>query len=106
MAKRCMAVAENGRIHFDYDMKIAEPMAAMPDGPAPDMWPAFKALAGRPVLLLRGEWSAVVAPDTFGRMARELPAAATVVVPGVGHAPLLDEPAALAALDAMLETAP
>jgi pimeloyl-ACP methyl ester carboxylesterase len=106
MAKRCMAVAENGRIHFDYDMKIAEPMAAMPDGPAPDMWPAFKALAGRPVLLLRGELSDVLTAETFARMARDLPEATAVTVPRVGHAPLLDEAEALAALDAFLAAAP
>jgi pimeloyl-ACP methyl ester carboxylesterase len=106
MAKRCMAVAENGRIHFDYDMKIAEPMAAMPDGPAPDMWPAFQALGGRPALLLRGELSDVLTAATFERMARELPDAQAVTVPGVGHAPLLDEPAAVAALDVLLGRAP
>ena len=102
MATRGRAVAEHGRIHFDYDMKIAEPMALMPDGPPPDMWPALGALAGRPLLLLRGELSDVLSAATFERMARELPDAQAVTVAGVGHAPTLEEPEAVAALDALL----
>jgi hypothetical protein len=47
MAKRCMVLGGNGRIVFDYDMKIAEPFS-QPGGEAgPDLWPAFAALDGR-----------------------------------------------------------
>ncbi|MFM5953793.1 MAG: alpha/beta fold hydrolase [Novosphingobium sp.] len=102
MAKRCMVVGGNGRIVFDYDMKIAEPIAQA-EGTAPvDMWPAFRALAGRPVLLLRGELSDVLAPETFERMADALPDCDAVTVPHVGHAPMLDEPGAAAAIDRLL----
>ncbi|MFM5922693.1 MAG: alpha/beta fold hydrolase [Novosphingobium sp.] len=102
MAKRCMVVGGNGRIVFDYDMKIAEPIAQA-EGAAPvDMWPAFRALAGRPVLLLRGELSDVLAPGTFERMADALPDCDAVTVPHIGHAPMLDEPEAAAAIDRLL----
>jgi len=48
LAKRLMVVGPGGRIAFDYDMKIAEPFNR-PQGAAPvDMWPAFRALGGRP----------------------------------------------------------
>ena len=65
MAKRCMVVGSNGRIHFDYDMKIAEPFATADGASNVDMWPAFEALAGRPVTLLRGALSDVLTAATF-----------------------------------------
>ncbi|MCE2841313.1 MAG: alpha/beta fold hydrolase [Novosphingobium sp.] len=102
MAKRCMVVGSNGRIHFDYDMKIAEPFAQADGASNVDMWPAFEALAGRPVTLLRGALSDVLTPATFKQMAKRLPEAETVTVPKVGHAPTLSEPAAMAAINQLL----
>jgi pimeloyl-ACP methyl ester carboxylesterase len=102
MAKRCMVVGSNGRIHFDYDMKIAEPFAQADGASEVDMWPAFEALVGRPVTLLRGGLSDVLTAATFKQMAKRLPEAETVTVPKVGHAPTLSEPAAVAAIDKLL----
>jgi pimeloyl-ACP methyl ester carboxylesterase len=102
LAKRLMVVGPGGRIAFDYDMRIAEPFTR-PEGSAPvDMWPAFRALAGRPVLALRGGLSDILSGGTLDRMARELPGLAAVTVPRVGHAPTLDEPAAQRAIAALL----
>lgn len=102
MAKRCMVVGSNGRIHFDYDMKIAEPFSKADGASNADLWPAFRALAGRPVTLLRGALSDVLTGETFARMSRELAGAESVTVPHVGHAPVLTEPAAVAAIDRLL----
>lgn len=102
MAKRLMALAPNGRIVFDYDMKIAEPFEAQGDGPAPDLWPAFMALGGRPLLVLRGELSDLLSPGTLKEMAERFPGIEAVTVPGVGHAPSLDEPESVAAVDRLL----
>jgi pimeloyl-ACP methyl ester carboxylesterase len=102
MAKRCMVVGSNGRIHFDYDMKIAEPFAQADGASNVDMWPAFEALAGRPVTLLRGALSDVLTAATFKQMAKRLPEAETVTVPKVGHAPTLSEPAAVTAINQLL----
>ena len=102
MAKSAMVVGGNGRIVFDYDMKIAEPLAAPVEEPAPDLWPALMALKGKPVSLLRGELSDVLSPEVHGRMAAALPGADQVTVARVGHAPMLNEPAAVAALDRLL----
>jgi pimeloyl-ACP methyl ester carboxylesterase len=103
MAKRCMAVGGNGRIHFDYDMKIAEPIVdAVADQPALDLWPAIAALKDVPTLLLRGERSDVLAPAVHQRMAALLAQGEAVTIPGVGHAPMLDEPEAVAAIDRLL----
>lgn len=102
MAKRCMVVGGNGRIVFDYDMKIAEPFG-QPGGEAGvDLWPAFEALDGRPVTVLRGELSDILSPAILKKMAKSLKDCEAVTVPQVGHAPMLDEPAAIAAIDRLL----
>ncbi|MFA9199983.1 MAG: alpha/beta fold hydrolase [Cypionkella sp.] len=105
MAKRVMALGANGRIVYDYDMGIAEPFAADPAPGAADLWPAFEALAGRPLLLLRGELSRILAADTAREMQRRVPALEVVTVPRVGHAPTLAEPQALAAIERLLAQA-
>jgi pimeloyl-ACP methyl ester carboxylesterase len=97
-AKRVMCVGSSGRIAFDYDMKIAEPFAA-PEAVVPgDLWPAFRALAGNPLLVLRGELSDLLSAATLDRMQAEIPAAETVTVPRVGHPPTLAEPESLDAI--------
>ena len=102
MAKRCMVVGSNGRIVFDYDMKIAEPFS-QPGGEAGvDMWPGVDGLAGKPVLVLRGELSDLFTPETLAAMAARLPGCETVTVPRVGHAPTLDEPESFAAIQRLL----
>ena len=102
MAKRAMVLGGNGRIVFDYDMKIAEALAAPGSAPVPDLWPALLALGGKPVTLLRGELSDVLREEALQQMAQRLPGADAVTVARVGHAPMLDEPAAVAALDRLL----
>ncbi|MCB2086756.1 MAG: alpha/beta hydrolase [Sphingomonadaceae bacterium] len=102
MAKRSMVVQQNGRIGFDYDMKIAEPFAQDDGAAPPDMWPALEALDGRPVLIVRGEKSDLFAEDTLKSMLARLPQAASVTVPETGHAPMLNEPEAVAAIDELL----
>ncbi len=96
-AKRLMVVGNSGRISFDYDMKIAEPFLAPPAAPV-DMWPLFEAFKGRPVLALRGELSDILSPETLAKMKAEIPQMEAVTVPGVGHAPTLEEPAAQEAI--------
>lgn len=103
MAKRTMILVSNGRIAFDYDMKIAEPILASDEAAVPpDLWPMLRALAGRPAVLVRGERSAILSAETFAQMAVALPAARSVTVTDTGHAPTLDEPEVRNAIDAML----
>lgn len=108
MAKRSMVLGQNGRISFDYDMHIADPFNEQSatggdeGAPAPDMWPAFEALAGRPLLLVRGELSALLAEETVAKMKQRIPDMDMVTVPMTGHAPTLDEPVVHEALDRML----
>lgn len=102
MAKRLMALAGNGRIVFDYDMKIAEPFVSIDPDDQPDMWPCIDALAGRPVAILRGARSDILSETTLARMWYRIPGAEVVTIDRVGHAPTLDEPEAVAAIDRLL----
>ncbi|QZH75313.1 MAG: alpha/beta hydrolase [Erythrobacter sp.] len=106
LAKRLMVVGGSGRIAFDYDMHIADPFAhAGPvegEAAGANMWPAFEALAGRPVLALRGELSDILSAATHSRMAATLPDCEAVTVPRVGHTPTLEEPEAQSAIARLL----
>lgn len=99
---RKIASEREGRITFDYDMAIASNFNRAADGPATSAWPLYQALAGIPLLILRGELSDLLETDVARKMAEALPDAELVTVPEVGHAPALDEPEAVAAIDRLL----
>jgi pimeloyl-ACP methyl ester carboxylesterase len=103
LAKRLMVLNDAGRIVFDYDMKIGEPFE-VPGGatPAVDLWPLFDGLAGAPLLLVRGENSDILSAQTAATMAARNPAMAQLTLPGIGHAPTLDEPECISAIEALL----
>ncbi|MFY9351818.1 MAG: alpha/beta hydrolase [Sphingobium sp.] len=103
MAKRLYRLNSGGRIVLDYDMKIAEPIRAMGSETGVDMWPVMPAFRGIPTLLLRGARSDLLSEANAERMAREIGESAELVtVPDVGHAPALDEPESVAAIDRLL----
>ena len=97
----CRADAD-GTIRFDYDMAIAEPFKLPPPEPPFDLWPAFEALHGLPIALVRGALSDVLEAGTASEMVLRLPEMDFVTLPRIGHAPTLDEPAAAAAIDRLL----
>ena len=104
MAKRVCRLTSAGRVVFDYDMRIAEPFREVPtEAPPADLWPAFEALAGRPVAVTRGALSDLLSAATAQEMTRRVPDLDLVTVPHVGHAPALDEPEAIAAIDTLLQ---
>ena len=101
-AKRLCKLTPGGRIVFDYDMRIAEPFK-LPSGEAGfDLWPAFRALKGVPSLLVHGGISDLLSAETVARMKAEAGTMESVTVPNVGHAPTLEEPEAVAAIDKLL----
>ena len=67
-------------------------------------WPLFCALAHVKLLLVRGEASNILLPDTVALMAVELHNMAVVRLPGIGHAPTLGEPTIVAALRDFLKS--
>jgi pimeloyl-ACP methyl ester carboxylesterase len=93
---------EDREIVFDYDQAIAQPFSS--DAPTPqfDMWPLFAALAQKPLLVIRGAKSDLLSAETLDKMRAVAPNMMPAVVPGVGHAPELNEPEAVAAIDAFL----
>ena len=100
-AKRAMTLGSNGRIVFDYDMRIAEAFALDKPGDG-DLWPCWLALAGRPLLLLRGEMSDILSAENARLMVAAVDTAELVTVPRVGHSPSLDEPQAIAGIERLL----
>jgi pimeloyl-ACP methyl ester carboxylesterase len=101
MAKRnCRE--DNGEIRFDYDMAIAEPFRTAGPTPQVDLWPFFAALGQKPLLVVRGAKSDLLTAETAARMRSVAPHMKLAVVPGVGHAPELNEPEAVAAIDEFL----
>jgi pimeloyl-ACP methyl ester carboxylesterase len=95
-----------GKIVFDYDPAIADGFKVAEAAPKIDMWPLFAALARKPLLVIRGERSELLRPETLERMNEAAPDTKSVTVPHVGHAPMLDEPEAAAAIDSFLDALP
>ena len=103
MAKRVMSIGASGRIVFDYDMRIAEPLLQPEEGEPVDLWQGWRALSGKPLTVLRGELSDLLSETTVERMLAEVASAEAVTVPGVGHPPTLAEPEAQDAVARWLE---
>ncbi|WP_228765424.1 alpha/beta fold hydrolase [Sphingopyxis solisilvae] len=106
LTKRTHRLTPGGRIVTDYDKQIAAPLRVTGGEAAFDMWPVYRALGSVPLLILRGELSDILARAAGEKMVAELPQARLVEVPGVGHAPTLDEPEAITAIDAWLAELP
>jgi pimeloyl-ACP methyl ester carboxylesterase len=100
-ARRWFDEAPDG-LQLNYDPRLRDAVEADLRAPAGDMWPLFEALAGIPTAVVRGMNSNLLAPETLGRMRARRPDLIVAEVPGRGHVPFLDEPEALAALDALL----
>jgi pimeloyl-ACP methyl ester carboxylesterase len=112
---RRLFVDKDERPALDYDPAIAQsfkPPEGQPAAPSPNLWPLFQGLAfaapqaPRPLLLIRGALSDLLAPATAQMMRAMAPHMAFAEVANVGHAPMLDEPQALSAIDAWLKAAP
>lgn len=102
MAKRLYRLSRNGRIVPDYDKKIAEPFRLRGGEGGIDLWPALDTLAHVPTLVVRCELSDLLSMSTVELMLARLLARKIVTLPRVGHALVLHEPVASAAIDALL----
>jgi pimeloyl-ACP methyl ester carboxylesterase len=82
-----------GRLVPDYDVRLASTLASVdPGNPLPSMWKEFDALAGVPVMVVRGANSDILSPATIAGMRAHHPGLQVIEVPDQGHAPLLAEP--------------
>src|SRR3546814_17044146 len=57
---------EDGRLHFDWDVRLAEPLRQ--GTPLPDVWELFRSLRQVPVLALRRSLVDILSPATFPRL--------------------------------------
>jgi pimeloyl-ACP methyl ester carboxylesterase len=96
----------NGQPELDSDPNIGEAIRkgdlSRIAGIQVDPWAAFGAVT-MPCLVLRGELSDILSADIVERMARLKPDLKQAVIPKRGHAPLLNEPASIKAIDAFLK---
>lgn len=100
-AKKVYRMNSSGRIKLDYDMKIAEPFDSKGGGSGA-LWNALEEMKDIPTLILRGELSDLFSERVALQMLEKLDKGALVTVPRVGHAPTLEEPASLDAIDQLL----
>lgn len=106
-AKRIFVENANGTPALAYDPDISTPIKAAGAGAlVPDLWPLYRTLAQKPTLIVRGETSDLLSPSILERMLAEGDKATAVEVSGIGHAPMLDEPQAMAAITAFLAEQP
>ena len=107
-ARRTFRIGTEGTPVPDYAPDIMAPIrAAGAKALVPNLWPFFTRLAkGRPVLLVRGETSDLLSEAIAAKMRKRAPKMDFVEVPGVGHAPMLDEPEAKAAIFPFLSELP
>ena len=108
VARRLFKEDENGAPVLDYDPLIfrkANPLVMWLTTPL--IWRAYRRLSRcGPLLILRGASSDILDLRTVREMQRVAPKAVVAEIPGVGHAPMLDEPAARSALADYLDSAP
>lgn len=101
-SKKLYRMNSSGRIKLDYDLKIAEPFDSKGGGSGA-LWKALESLKSLPTLLLRGDLSDLFSNDTAEKMLEVLNDGELAIVPRVGHAPTLEEPAALEAISSFLK---
>ncbi len=108
LARRTFREDEAGKPVLDYDPRIAEPIrAGKTKAPRWLAWLLFRRLARRrPTLLIRGATSDILSADIARRMQARAPRMEIAEVPGVGHAPTLEEPEAKAAIERFLAGLP
>ncbi len=100
-ARRTFRMRDDGMLEPAYDPDIAVPFRASPTGDA-DLWALFEATAATPCLVIRGGISDILSPETVEKMAARHADLSAVTIPARGHAPTLDEPQAVAAIDTFL----
>ncbi|MDR6511155.1 pimeloyl-ACP methyl ester carboxylesterase [Novosphingobium capsulatum] len=104
LAMACRLFREDGgAIVADYDPAIAQAFGKIVADPDP--WGKWHAFAqDRPVLVLRGTATDLLDEAVAQAMVAGKPQARLAAIAGIGHAPMMDEPDSLAALEAFFAT--
>jgi pimeloyl-ACP methyl ester carboxylesterase len=88
----------DGRVTFHYDPAIGKAILEQ-ETTEQDLW-AFWARVRVPTLVLRGETSPMLEPETVARM--QASGAQAMIVPGAGHAPALTDAPTIARIRGFL----
>jgi len=81
----------DGKLVLAYDPKLMETVKSLDvETGVPPFWHLFDALKGVPVLAIRGEHSDLLSAETLAAMQAAHPKLQATIVPGQGHAPMLD----------------
>lgn len=81
---------ENGKPAIDFDQALSKTLDAFDaDTLIPTLWPQYKALSAMPTLVIRGELSGLLTPETLARMEETHPRMEIFVAECEGHAPML-----------------
>jgi pimeloyl-ACP methyl ester carboxylesterase len=84
---------DDGELKPTYDVRLARTLAEVDiERPLPSMWNEFDALAGVPVLVIRGANSDILSAATLTAMHEHHPGMQSVEIADQGHVPLLDSP--------------
>ena len=103
-AQRTFRANADGVPQLAYDMAISQGVQGAEPSAAPaDLWPVWDVLSSIPMLVLRGEHSDILARATLKKMeAAHKGFFRATEITGRGHAPMLDEPGAIAAIESFL----
>ncbi len=104
-AARRMWTPQAGKLALSYDPALSEALADFDtEHPLPSLWNEFDALAGAPVLVIRGAKSDILSAATLDAMGARHPGLVSIEVPDQGHVPLLEGPELIGRISAFVET--
>jgi pimeloyl-ACP methyl ester carboxylesterase len=91
MARAIFRTNDQGQVVSDFDPALLNTIKAIDfTRPLPTLWPQFAGLKNHPMLVLRGENSQLLMPETLAKMQTIAPKMQAVTVKGQGHVPMLE----------------
>ncbi len=86
-----------------FDPAVLEGLNATdPSAVPPDLWSPWRQIQAIPILAIRGALSDILSAETLASMGARHPNLTALTLPNRGHAPMLDEPPVVAAIDEFL----
>ncbi len=99
-------IEKEGRPVAAYDPALAETLAAIdPTQPVPDLWAAYAGLDGKPVMVIRGGLTDLLSEESVVQMEqRHKGRFLALTIADQAHAPLLNDPASIAQVQAFVNS--